>query len=116
LIVARGEESVTLAQDGSSSISVRLDRFNGFDGRVPIDVLNLPYGVRVLDTGLNGVLVRAGETDRSMELYAEPWVPAMSRTIYIQAQIETSSPQKPEFLSQAIQLHIGQMQTAAHAE
>jgi len=117
LVVVRGEAAVTLAPGHSSRTAVHLDRFNGFDGRVPIDVINLPYGVRILDTGLNGILVREGEFDRGMELYAEPWVPAMNRTIYIQAKIETQSPQPLVFLSEPIALRIGgSVQTAAASE
>ncbi len=117
LIVVRDQPTVDLVPGANSRVAVHLDRFNGFDGRVPIDVINLPYGVRILDTGLNGILVRDGEFDRSMELYAEPWVPAMNRTIYIHARIETRSPQPLEFLSEPIELRIGNaVQTAANIE
>ncbi len=117
LLVTHDQTTVSLAPGTSSRVAVHLDRFNGFDGRVPIDVKNLPYGVRILDTGLNGILVREGEFDRSMELYAEPWVTELSRTIYIEARIETSSPQPHVYLSEPIELSIrGTIQTAAGNE
>ena len=84
----------------------RLDRFNGFTSRVPIEVLNLPYGVSVMDTGLNGILVRENERDRAMNIYVEPWVKTMEREIYIQARIEAPSNGTMKFLSQPVTLKI----------
>ncbi len=106
LVVNNGELEVAIAPGQSGKISVKLDRANGFDGRVPIDVLNLPYGVRVMDTGLNGILVREGEYERGMELYVEPWVTAIDRPIYIQARIETPSATNPVFVGDPIRLKI----------
>jgi len=88
-------------------ITVRIARANDFEGRVPLDVLNLPFGVRVLDTGLNGILVPPGQTERAMEIYAEPWVTPMSRLIYPQAAIETASGRSLVFLGSPIRLAIG---------
>ena len=51
-----------------------IERRNGFKGRVPLDVRGLPHGVRVLDIGLNGVLITERETTRTIVIYAEPWV------------------------------------------
>ena len=81
-------------------------RANGLDSRSPISVLNLPFGVRVMYTGLNGSLVREGETDRRIEILAEPWVKPMTRTIYVQALIETQTARKPVFLGGPIELRI----------
>jgi hypothetical protein len=50
----------------------RIERRNGFQGRVPIDVRGLPHGVRVLDIGLNGILITDTQTVRTMVIYAEP--------------------------------------------
>ena len=107
LVVHAVQTRLDLPLGRAVSLGTTLERFNGFTSRVPIDVLNLPFGVRVLDTGLNGILVREGETDRTMELYAEPWVEPMTRTIYLQARIESVSPGRMLFLSAPIELHIG---------
>ena len=115
LVVQNEETQLALAPESSGWIGIRLDRFNGFNSRVPIDVLNLPVGVRVLDTGLNGILVREGESERRMELYAEPWAEPITRTIYVQARIETLSPQQPVFLSEPITLTVGGPALAAKA-
>lgn len=106
LVVKDGETTLELAPGQLGAISVKLARANGFDSRSPISVLNLPFGVRVMYTGLNGILVREGETDRKIEILAEPWVKPMTRKIYIQAMIETQTAQKPAFLGEPIELRI----------
>ncbi len=88
------------------TIAVKLDRYNGFTSRVPISVANLPFGVRVIDTGLNGILVREDEYERAMTIYCEPWVAPMKRKIYVKARIETRSAQ-PLFVGEPIELEIG---------
>jgi hypothetical protein len=52
---------------------------NGFEGRVELNVNNLPHGIIVDNIGLNGVLVREKETTRQIYLTAAPWVPETSR-------------------------------------
>ncbi|MBI4557696.1 MAG: hypothetical protein HY706_08940 [Candidatus Hydrogenedentes bacterium] len=106
VVVRNDVTQVAIAPGQSNWIAVHLERQNDFTSRVPIDVLNLPFGVRVMDTGLNGILVRDGENDRRMEIYVEPWVAPTARRIYIQALIEARSPTKPVFLSEAIDLQI----------
>ncbi len=73
-------------------VEIRLDVKRGaaFSGRVPIDVRNLPFGVRVLHIGLNGVLVTEKEAGRSIFLYAEPWVAPMERPIFAVGRVEAT--------------------------
>ena len=59
-----------------------------FAGRVPVEVRGLPHGVRVLNIGLNGILVTERETSREVVLYAEPWVKPMERPIVVLARSE----------------------------
>ena len=59
---------------GITMLDVAIERRNGFAGRIPLDVRGLPHGVRVLNIGLNGILIIPGETARRVALYAEPWV------------------------------------------
>ena len=115
LVVKNGLDKVSIVPGKSTILSVHLDRSKDFSSRVPITVLNLPFGVRILNTGLNGILVREGETDREMELYAEPWVEPMDRTIYIQALIETQTPTKPQFVGDPIALRVEHPQNLASA-
>ncbi len=62
-------------QPGSEvKVTVRVERRNGFKGRVPVEVEGLPHGVRVLDVGLNGILITEAESVRTFVIRAEPWV------------------------------------------
>ncbi len=82
-----------LLNPGSTvSVTVEIERHNGFTGRVPIDVRNLPHGVYVMDTGLNGILVTEDQRERTYVIYAEPWVDEVERDIFSIAIVETRSP------------------------
>jgi hypothetical protein len=83
VILRPGEETVVEAQ---------VDRQGKFGGRVPIDVKNLPFGVRVQNIGLNGVLVTEKDTSREFTLYCEPWVKPQSRAFYVIGQVEGGTP------------------------
>jgi len=106
LVVNTDATQLALVPGKASTLSVKLGRNNGFTSRVPIEVLNLPFGVYVMNTGLNRILVREGEYERTMEIYAEPWVTGIDRTIYVQARIETQSPIKPVFLGEPVRLKL----------
>lgn len=90
----------------TQTLHVRLVRNNGFNSRVPIEMLNLPFGVRVLDTGLNGILVREGELERDVRIYCEPFVQPLEQPLYVQARIEARAPGRMLFLSPTIQLRV----------
>jgi WD40 repeat protein len=74
LMTRTAQSEVTVRPGQSVRLLVSIERRNGFKGRVPLDVRGLPHGVRVLDIGLNGILVTPQETSRSVEIYCEPWV------------------------------------------
>ncbi len=57
---------------------------------MPIDVKNLPQGVRVLNIGLNGVLITESQTERGVFLLAEPWARPMVRPFYAVGQAEAA--------------------------
>lgn len=68
-----------------------IERRNGFKGRVPVDVLNLPHGLRVLDVGLNGVLINEGETSRSFVIACDPWAEQGLVTFFAAARVEAKN-------------------------
>ncbi len=78
---------LTIAPGGSVTAKLRVERF-GFDDRIPFDVANLPHGIIVDDIGLSGVLVREKETERTIFLRAEPWVPEQTRVFFAVGQVE----------------------------
>jgi hypothetical protein len=67
---------------------VKIERRNGFKGRVPVEVRGLPHGVHVLDVGLNGILITEAETSRTFVIYAEPWVQPTTHPFVVLARSE----------------------------
>ena len=67
---------------------VDIERQGKFAGRVPVEVKGLPHGVRVLNIGLNGILITERDTSREVVLYAEPWVKPMEHPIVVLAKRE----------------------------
>ena len=58
---------VVIRPGGQATLNLAVERGPAFSGRVPIDVRNLPQGVRVLNIGLNGVLVTENQTERGRD-------------------------------------------------
>jgi hypothetical protein len=105
---------VELDPGGSAEVELSIERLNGFAGRVPVQVLNLPPSVRVLDVGLNGVLLNENETKRSFTLEALASSPALEQVIYVAGRIETRSPQQNDYAApQAILLRVKAPKDAA---
>jgi WD40 repeat protein len=88
-LVAKTEQGeVTITPGGEARVTVTIERRNGFAGRVPVEAQGLPHGVRVLDVGLNGILITPAETRRTFVLYCEPWVKPMDHPIVVLAKRE----------------------------
>ena len=88
LVTTTAQTEVALKPGAQTTLTVDIERRNDFKGRVPLEVRGLPYGVRVLDIGLNGILVNENETRRTIVIYAEPWVQAMERPFVVLAKRE----------------------------
>ena len=106
LTVAVDRREVRLEPGKEARIRVDIDRLGEFQGRVPVNVRNLPYGVRVMNVGLNGILVTEEESSRVFTLYAEPWVKPLVQPIYVVARVETNSPNTLEHAAAAVQLQV----------
>jgi hypothetical protein len=106
LVVTTTAERVELAAGGQVTLTVKVERHNGFTGRVPISVMNLPHGVRVDDIGLNGVMITEEETSRTVHLVAEPWVQPHSQPIVIVGRVEVNSPLRNESAALPVELVI----------
>jgi hypothetical protein len=85
---------ITIAPGGTAKCRLRVER-NGFNDRIAFGVDNLPHGVIVDDIGLSGVLIPEGETERTVFLRAEPWVPEQSRLFHATAQVEGNQTSLP---------------------
>jgi hypothetical protein len=88
IITTVRQSTLTLRPGQETRFTVDIQRQGKFTGRVPLDVRNLPHGVRVLNVGLNGILITERETSREVVLYAEPWVQPMERPIVVLARRE----------------------------
>jgi hypothetical protein len=85
-------KEVALEPGKEATVTLHIERRNGFKGRVPCSVQNLPPGVRVVNVGLNGVLVTEAQSSRTFTLKAEDWAKPVSQPIYVVGQVESNSP------------------------
>jgi WD40 repeat protein len=88
LVTTTAESEVTVRPGGQTRLLVKVERRNGFKGRVPVDVRGLPHGVRVLDIGLNGILITERESQRVVVIYAEPWAQVQEHPFVVLARRE----------------------------
>ena len=103
IVTSTQESAVTLKPGGTVKLTVNIERRNGFAGRVPVEVRGLPHGVKVLDIGLNGILITERETRRTMVLYAEPWVEPIQHPFVVLARREGKN---TEHAAKSVQLNI----------
>jgi len=75
---------------------LKVDRGEGFNGELKCDVHNLPHGVIVDNLGLNGVMIRQGESERMIFISAEDWVQPLTRPIFASATGSYSEKEKDE--------------------
>jgi hypothetical protein len=85
-VTATGE--LVIKPGHEARLKVKIERRNDFKGRVPLEVRGLPHGVRVLDVGLNGILVTERDTEREVAIYAEPWVKPMEHPFVVLSKRE----------------------------
>jgi hypothetical protein len=83
-----GQAEVAIRPGQETHLDVSVERRNGFKGRIPVEVRGLPHGVRVLNVGLNGILITERETARRVVLYAEPWVKPAAHPVVVLATHE----------------------------
>jgi WD40 repeat protein len=82
------QDTLVIRPGHETKFVVDIERRNGFGGRVPLEVRGLPHGVRVLNVGLNGILVTERDTSREVTLYCEPWVRPTDHPIVVLARHE----------------------------
>jgi Tol biopolymer transport system component len=88
LVTITSSQEVLIKPGQQAKLLVKIERRNGFKGRVPLEVKGLPHGVRVLDIGLNGILITERDSEREIVFYAEPWVEAMDHPLIVLARRE----------------------------
>jgi len=91
LVVTVEPQVATIRPGEEVRFTATIERKNGFTGRVPVDVLNLPHGLRVLDIGLNGVLINETETSRSFVVTCDPWAVPGRWPFFAAARVESKN-------------------------
>ena len=88
LVTTTAVGEVTIRPGTEARLKVKIERRNDFKGRVPLEVRGLPHGVRILDVGLNGILITERDTEREVAIYAEPWVKPMDHPFVVLSKRE----------------------------
>jgi hypothetical protein len=91
VVVTTDTRQVSLEPGQQVIVTLHIERQNGYKGRVPCYVKNLPRGVQVVNIGLNGVLVTETQTSRTFTLRAEDWAKPIEQPIYVVAEVESDS-------------------------
>jgi hypothetical protein len=97
IVLHAATEVVEIEPGQTAEVRVRVARQNGFAGRVPIEVRDLPDRVRVTDSGLNGVLVTEDESERSFKIWALPNAAPVEGRFYVSGRVETRSGQQNSY-------------------
>jgi hypothetical protein len=107
ILMTAETKEVTIEPGGRAEIMVSIVRQSDFGGRVPVEVRNLPSRVRVLDVGLNGVLITEDESRRSFTIEALPSAEPVDQLIYVSGAVETRSGQPSSYAApDPIRLHV----------
>ena len=88
LTTSTEQAEITVRPGQEVRLTARIERRDGYAGRVPLDVRGLPHGVHVLDVGLNGILITEKETARTFVIYCGPWVQPTTYPIVVLARSE----------------------------
>ena len=88
---------LVMAPGSMITCKLRVER-NGFTDRIAFDIPNLPHGVIIDDIGLSGILIVEGQTERTVYLRSEAWVPQQSRAFFAVAQVEGNQVSRPLIL------------------
>jgi hypothetical protein len=114
IIMTSETTEVVLEPGGTAEVAVAISRNNQYGGRVPVEVRNLPPGVRVLDVGLNGVLINEDEDRRTFTLEALPTAESIEQPIVLSGKIETrAGAQQTSYASQPVVLRVKRKAEAA---
>jgi hypothetical protein len=96
------QDKIRISPRGEAQVTLAVERFNGFKGRVLFRLQDLPYGVRPIDVGLNGVMIAENETERTFTLECRPFVKPETRAIYavgiVEALVPTEHSSEPVLL------------------
>jgi hypothetical protein len=95
-----------LAPGQRARVTATIERANGFKGRVPLSVNNLPFRITVPDIGLNGILITEDQTSRSFDIVADDHATPSEQTLFVTARVETNGGTSSEHSSLPIRIRI----------
>jgi hypothetical protein len=105
-VVSVEPKVIELEPGKRATVYAKIARGNGFTGRVPLNVLNLPFRVTVPNTGLNGILITEQQDGRDFVIEADPAAAPLEQTLYVTARAEVNSAEPNERASTPIILRI----------
>jgi hypothetical protein len=91
VVVTTDITQISLEPGQQATVTLHVERRNGYKGRVPCFIKNLPRGVQVVNIGLNGVLITETQTSRTFTLRAEDWAKPIEQPIYVVGEVESDS-------------------------
>ena len=112
-VVSVTPDVVEIAPGERARVTATIARANGFAGRVPLSVNNLPFHATVPDIGLNGILITEEQDSRSFWIVADENATPVEQTIFVTARVETNGGTSSEHTSAPIRVRIVQRQTRA---
>jgi hypothetical protein len=92
VVITTDSSDVSLEPGKEITVTLHVERHNDFKGRVPCSIENLPPGVRVVNVGLNGVLVTEAQSSRTFTLRAEDWAQPVKQPIFVVGMVESNAP------------------------
>src|SRR5439155_101011 len=87
LVVSAEPKEIVLEPGQEVPLTIKCDRRNGFAGRVPYQIANLPPSVVVADIGFTGGFVTEKESSRTVRLRAADWAEALEQPVYVVGQV-----------------------------
>jgi hypothetical protein len=105
-VVSVEPKVIELEPGKRATVHAKIARGNGFTGRVPLNLLNLPFRVTVPNTGLNGILITEQQDGRDFVIEADPAAAPLEQTLYVTARAEVNSGEPNERASTPIILRI----------
>jgi hypothetical protein len=110
-VVSVTPEVIELVPGEKARVTATIERSNGFKGRVPLSVNNLPFRVTVPDIGLNGILITEDQTSRTFEIAADDQADPAEQTLFVTARVETNGDTNSEHSSVPLTIRVVQRST-----
>ena len=106
ILITTNKREVVLEPGQDAKITVTVARRNGFGGRVPVEVLNLPPHTDTPEVGLNRIMITEEKESRTFSIRALPGAKPLEQLIYVSGIVETRSTQPTSFTAEPIVLKI----------